>query len=96
MFNASHWNALAKFDPLWTILSKPDKKFEKSNCEEFFSNGAREARRVLAICKAKSIDISFGRFLDFGCGVGRMTRGFSGFFECGAFYSNSNLAVKGR
>ena len=83
MFSASNWNALAEFDPLWTILSEPDKKFGKWNREEFFSSGAREAQRVLAICKANSIDISFDRFLDFGCGVGRMTRGFSGFFQSG-------------
>src|ERR1700686_1702245 len=83
MLNASNWNALAEFDPLWTILSEPDKKFGKWNREEFFSSGAREARRVLAICKANFIDISFDRFLDFACGVGRMTRGFSGFFQPG-------------
>ena len=83
MFNVSNWNALAEFDPLWTILSEPDKKFGKWNREEFFSSGAREAQRVLAICEANSIGISFDRFLDFGCGVGRMTRGFSGFFQPG-------------
>ena len=83
MLNASNWNALAEFDPLWTILSEPDKKFGKWNREEFFSSGAREAQRVLAMCKANSIDISFDRFLDFGCGVGRMTRGLSGFFDSG-------------
>jgi SAM-dependent methyltransferase len=81
--NASNWNALAELDPLWTILSEPEKKFGKWDPVEFFSLGRREAERVLAMCKASSIDISFGRFLDFGCGVGRMTRGFSTFFSSG-------------
>ena len=62
MFNASNWNALAEFDPLWTIVSEPDKKFGKWNREEFFSSGAREARCVLAVCKANFIGISFDRF----------------------------------
>lgn len=76
----SNWNALAELDPLWTILSEPEKKFGRWDPVEFFSTGEREARRVLDLCKSNAIDISFGRLLDFGCGVGRMTRGFSGFF----------------
>jgi ubiquinone/menaquinone biosynthesis C-methylase UbiE len=76
----SNWNALAELDPLWTILSEPDKKFGKWDTAEFFSTGEREAERVLAMCKASNLQISYGRLLDFGCGVGRMTRGFSKFF----------------
>jgi ubiquinone/menaquinone biosynthesis C-methylase UbiE len=77
----SNWNALAELDPLWTVLSEPEKKFGKWDRGEFFSTGEREADRVLAMCKSHKIDLSFGRMLDFGCGVGRMTRGFSRFFR---------------
>lgn len=76
----SNWNALAELDPLWTILSDPEKKFGKWDSAEFFSTGEREAERVLAMCKSNGINIFYGRLLDFGCGVGRMTRAFSGFF----------------
>ncbi len=76
----SNWNALAELDPLWTILSDPEKKFGKWDAAEFFSTGEREAERVLAMCKSNGITISYGKLLDFGCGVGRMTRAFSGFF----------------
>jgi ubiquinone/menaquinone biosynthesis C-methylase UbiE len=76
----SNWNALAELDPLWTILSAPEKKFGKWDPDEFFKTGEREAERVLAICKAKRINVSYGKLLDFGCGVGRMTRAFSSFF----------------
>jgi len=79
----SDWNTLAGLDPLWAILSDPKKKFGKWESGEFFRDGEREAERVLAMCKSNGISISCGRLLDFGCGVGRMTRAFSSFFtEC--------------
>lgn len=81
LLGSANWNALAELDPLWTILSEPEKKFGKWNPAAFFSTGEREAKRVLAMCKVHNISISFGKLLDFGCGVGRMTRGFSAFFN---------------
>ena len=76
----SNWNVLAELDPLWTILSDPEKKFGKWDAKEFFGTGTREAERVLAMCRANSLSISYGKLLDFGCGVGRMTRAFANFF----------------
>jgi ubiquinone/menaquinone biosynthesis C-methylase UbiE len=77
----SNWNALAELDPLWAVLSDPEKKVGKWDLAEFFSTGAREAERVLAVCKSNGVSVSYGKLLDFGCGVGRMTRAFSGFFQ---------------
>jgi SAM-dependent methyltransferase len=76
----SNWNALAELDPLWTILSDPEKKFGKWDSGEFFTTGEREAERVLAMCKSHALNASSGKLLDFGCGVGRMTRAFSNCF----------------
>jgi SAM-dependent methyltransferase len=77
----SNWNVLAKLDPLWTILSDPQKKFRKWDADEFFATGKLEAERVLAMCNSLGMNFSRGKFLDFGCGVGRMTQAFSNFFE---------------
>jgi SAM-dependent methyltransferase len=76
----SNWNVMAELDPLWAILSDPEKKFGKWEREEFLESGDREAERMVAMCKLNGIDMSYGRFLDFGCGVGRMTRAFSNLF----------------
>jgi ubiquinone/menaquinone biosynthesis C-methylase UbiE len=76
----SNWNVLAKLDPLWTILSDPQKKFGGWKPEEFFATGELEAKRVLRMCDSHGLKISYGKFLDFGCGVGRMTRAFSCYF----------------
>ena len=75
------WNSLAELDPLWTVLSETDKKFGKWNPEDFFSTGAKEAGRVLKMCESHGLAISFDKMLDFGCAVGRMTRGFSNTFR---------------
>jgi ubiquinone/menaquinone biosynthesis C-methylase UbiE len=76
----SNWNTLAELDPLWAVLSNPRKKFGEWDPVDVFSKGEREADRVLAMCKSNAIAVSYGKLLDFGCGVGRMTRAFSGFF----------------
>jgi ubiquinone/menaquinone biosynthesis C-methylase UbiE len=81
LLGRENWNALAELDPLWTILSDPEKKFGKWDRAEFFSTGAREAERVLMMCRSNAVNVSYGKVLDFGCGVGRMTRAFSSFFE---------------
>jgi ubiquinone/menaquinone biosynthesis C-methylase UbiE len=78
---SSDWNALAEIDPLWAILSDPEKRGGKWDPLKFFITGAREAERVLAMCKSQGVSVSYGKLLDFGCGVGRMTRAFSGFFQ---------------
>jgi Methyltransferase domain len=76
-----NWNSLAELDPLWTVLSEPDKKFGKWNPNDFFSTGEKEAARVLKMCESNRLPISFDKMLDFGCAVGRMTRGFSNRFR---------------
>ena len=81
LLDSANWNALAELDPLWTILSDPEKKFGKWDRAEFFGTGVREAERVLAMCRSNSVTVTYGKVLDFGCGVGRMTRAFSGFFQ---------------
>jgi len=77
----SNWNVLAELDPFWAILSNPAKKFGKWDPQQFFDTGDREAQRVLAMCTKNGIVPAYGKLLDFGCGVGRMTRAFSRFFS---------------
>ncbi len=69
------WEALAQADPLWAVLSEPDKIGRRWAVDEFFESGEVQ------------IASSLGRFeqlggtlpdrelaLDFGCGVGRLTQ----------------------
>lgn len=68
------WSALGEDDPLWAILSDPDKRGGRWDAERFFAAGEAEIAAIDQHCQA------FGRprerrlALDFGCGVGRLSR----------------------
>jgi SAM-dependent methyltransferase len=75
------WEDLAQADPLWAILSAPDKTGRRWDLDEFFETGRREIS--LLLYKLRRLDAAFGRraALDFGCGVGRLTQAMAGTFD---------------
>jgi len=75
------WDDLAKVDPLWAILSYADRKHGKWDFEEFLASGLREADDILAVMKRCKFPIERHAALDFGCGVGRVTKGLRRHFE---------------
>jgi hypothetical protein len=89
--NTADWNAMAELDPLWAILSDPEEKFGGWEPQEFFSDGDREAKRVLGMCEANGVRVSYGRLLDFGCGVGRMTSSSASQRPEASWYFNSRM-----
>jgi len=68
------WNEIASVDALWAISSRPDRKFNKWQLEEFFATGRDQVELVLNICEKVGRPPVRGSALDFGCGVGRLTR----------------------
>jgi ubiquinone/menaquinone biosynthesis C-methylase UbiE len=66
---------------LWAVLTDPERRFRKWNVQEFFASGAAEIARVIR--KAEELELPGQRraALDFGCGVGRLTRPLSEFFD---------------
>ena len=69
------WDELATSDALWTILSSPDKQHGRWDVDEFFETGRLEFERVMS--RAELLGVARSRrevALDFGCGVGRVTR----------------------
>jgi ubiquinone/menaquinone biosynthesis C-methylase UbiE len=73
------WEDLAELDPLWAILTNDQKQFGRWNVEEFFASGQREIDALMQLCgfeKGRN-----GRALDFGCGVGRLSRALRPYFE---------------
>ena len=75
------WEDLGEIDPLWAILSAPGRKFGKWDPEEFFRTGEVEIESLMA--RVRFLDAPHGReaALDFGCGVGRLTRALSRHFR---------------
>lgn len=77
-----NWEYLAKKDPLWAILSDPAKKDGRWKLDEFFASGEREITNVLRYLEREHLQpIDFSVALDFGCGVGRLSRALATRFD---------------
>lgn len=69
------WEELACTDPLWAILSDPAKKNGKWELRDFFEKGETEISAAMS--RVPAFPQEKDRALDFGCGVGRLTRAMS-------------------
>lgn len=78
----TNWDDLGKDDPLWIVLTDPNKKGGKWDPKEFFATGEKEIdEEVLGYLDARGIAVKRGVALDFGCGVGRLSQGLARHFE---------------
>jgi len=75
------WEECALLDPKWAIATRSDKKYGKWGDEEFFASGRIEIERALSEIEAHNLEVHYGRALDFGCGMGRLTRALSSHFS---------------
>jgi SAM-dependent methyltransferase len=75
------WDDLARLDPLWAIASTPEKRFGGWDEEAFAQSGERKVAGLLKRLDALGLPERRERALDFGCGVGRLTRPLAGAFE---------------
>jgi len=77
------WEGNAAADPLWVILTDPKRYGRAWDPREFYATGEEEVRRVFAFMAGAALPRPSGRFLDFGCGVGRISRALLPSFESG-------------
>ena len=75
------WDSMGEADPLFAVLSFEDKKGKKWEIEEFFATGQEDVGSAERHLGALGIPLGGGRAVDFGCGVGRVTRALSGYFD---------------
>jgi hypothetical protein len=75
-----HWDILGKEDPLWAIITWQDKKGNKWDPAAFFASGRQEIADVMQYLASLHLDGPRQRALDFGCGVGRLTRALADHF----------------
>jgi ubiquinone/menaquinone biosynthesis C-methylase UbiE len=76
-----HWDLFASRDPLWAILTHPDRKDSRWNVREFFETGVGEIERSMEQVAGRVPEMKRRRALDFGCGVGRLTQPLARYFE---------------
>lgn len=72
--NRQAWNDWGSIDPLWAILTQPERKHGRWDLEQFWRLGEDEITRVMSTAAALGYPAGNDTALDFGCGVGRLTR----------------------
>ncbi|MGA9333135.1 MAG: class I SAM-dependent methyltransferase [Rudaea sp.] len=75
------WNALGEDDPRWAILSQPEKRGGHWNEDEFFAAGEIEIAAIQSLCERIGRPRARGLAVDFGCGIGRLTRALASRYE---------------
>ena len=75
-----NWEAFGREDPLWAILTWSDKQHGRWQLGEFFATGEVEVVTMLTRARALLPGLQAQRALDFGCGVGRLTRALAATF----------------
>lgn len=77
-----NWEGYAQVDPLWSICTDSLRRGNKWTKEEFFATGNVEIGRVMAHLGSLGLSPDPGSAaLDFGCGVGRLTRALTQYFS---------------
>lgn len=79
--NRQDWEDLAELDPLWAILSDPERRLNRWSHEEFFASGRAEIEAMLRRASRLGHLERREHALDVGCGVGRLTRALSDDFR---------------
>jgi SAM-dependent methyltransferase len=75
------WDHYGEIDPLWAILSSPGKRGKRWDIESFFAEGHRVIDGLLGVIAERFPDVPRFCALDFGCGVGRLTRPLAAHFD---------------
>jgi 2-polyprenyl-3-methyl-5-hydroxy-6-metoxy-1,4-benzoquinol methylase len=70
------WNSYGKSKPYWSVITQPEYLNPNTeNIESFYESGSWEANYVKAMCeKYLSTPLKGKTIIDFGCGLGRITK----------------------
>ena len=74
------WDDMAAVDPMWAVLSHPDKKQGRWDATEFLASGDEHVERVLRAAEPWGVPAGHDCVLDFGCGLGRLAGALSSRF----------------
>jgi 2-polyprenyl-3-methyl-5-hydroxy-6-metoxy-1,4-benzoquinol methylase len=76
-----YWEELAEIDPYWAILADPKYRYGKWNIEDLFHSGEQQVLQTINWADMHGYPAAREIALDFGCGVGRLTRALAGHFR---------------
>jgi SAM-dependent methyltransferase len=75
------WDELAGFNAEWAVLSDPETRFGGWDQERFFATGDEQIAKTMNVAAELDLPKARDSVLDFGCGVGRLSRALSREFE---------------
>ena len=78
---ARNWTRWGEKDPLWAILTHPGKDQNRWDLDEFLATGEQTVQQSIEWLDRERIPFRRSLALDFGCGVGRLTRALARHFE---------------
>lgn len=72
---AKSWKQFGESEPHWSVLTGEEFKQENlaANIAAFYQSGVGSVRVMLNMLRRAGLPVKFGKVLDFGCGVGRLT-----------------------
>jgi ubiquinone/menaquinone biosynthesis C-methylase UbiE len=72
------WKILGEDDPLWAVVSHDEKRGGRWDLAEFLATGERDVERCAKLVERHTAKTPpFEHALDFGCGVGRLSKAWS-------------------
>jgi SAM-dependent methyltransferase len=75
------WEDWGRIDPFWAILTEADARHGGWDVDRFFATGVEQVATMLAHAERFDRPTRHGTALDFGCGLGRLTRALAPHFE---------------
>jgi ubiquinone/menaquinone biosynthesis C-methylase UbiE len=75
------WENLGNEDPYWAVLTREGNEGGRWDKDEFFLSGERKIAEVFKNLNQLNANPAIGAAMDFGCGVGRISRALSSRFE---------------
>lgn len=75
------WDHLGESDPLWAILTDPQERGNRWDQETFLATGRREIDDLVRLVAERFPGMPRSCALDFGCGVGRLSRALAAHFD---------------
>jgi 2-polyprenyl-3-methyl-5-hydroxy-6-metoxy-1,4-benzoquinol methylase len=79
--NKQGWEDWGRVDPLWAVLTEPEAKGGNWDPQAFFATGTDTLEDLLAAGAGLDLPARASSALDFGCGVGRLTRALAAHVE---------------
>ena len=76
-----NWEEFAAQDPFWAVLAQPDRKYGRWEREDFYRTGEAQIAEVMDHAAQFDRPERHEAALDFGSGVGRLTRALAARFD---------------